>query len=149
MVLQFNLYEELNHDVELDKPHQIIECLTFDENKGMLLMNWFYRKDVHVRNLKEVYGENRHFVEIYGEDIWDIILALAKVLNELVGWKRDLLAYHYFPVIYSIPSYNKGVDMWSDEYYTDLKEIYNQLYELVDSDNVYNRERRFFYNISW
>jgi hypothetical protein len=39
--------------------------------------------------------------------------------------------------------------MWSEEYYNDLTEIYETLKELMPTLSVYNKERTFFYNISW
>ena len=64
-------------------------------------------------------------------------------------WKKDLLAYHYFPVLYAIPDYISSVEMWSEEYYNDLTEIYEILKELMPDNSIYNKERQFFYNILW
>jgi hypothetical protein len=149
MSLDFKIYEDLNNDVELTKPHEIEEKLYATEHKAMLIVNWFYRKDGHIGNLKDMYGESTHYVKIYGDDIWEIILALEKVLNEEVEWKKDVLAYHYFPVLCTIPSYLSSVEMWSEEYYEDLNEIYVNLKKLMPNNSVYNKERKFFYNISW
>lgn len=149
MGLDFKIYEDLNNDFDLTKPHEIQEKLYLTNHKAMLLVNWFYRKDAHIGNLKDVYGESNHYVKFYGDEIWEILLALEKVLNEKVDWKKDLLAYHYFPVLYTIPNYVSSVEMWSEEYYEDLNEIYVNLKKIIPSLSVYNKERKFFYNISW
>jgi hypothetical protein len=149
MGLDFKIYEDLNNDVDLTSPHEIEEKVYLTQHKAMLIVNWFYRKDTHIGNLKDVYGESNHYIKIYGDDIWEIKVALEKVLNEEVEWKKDLLAYHYFPVLYTIPDYISSVEMWSEEYYNDLTEIYETLKELMPTLSVYNKERTFFYNISW
>lgn len=149
MGLDFKIYEDVNNDVDLTAPHEIVEKVYLTQHKAMLIVNWFYRKDAHIGNLKDVCGESTHYVKIYGDDIWEILLALEKVLNEEVEWKKDLLAYHYFPVLYTIPNYISSVEMWSEEYYNDLTEIYETLKELIPTKSIYNKERKFFYNISW
>lgn len=149
MGLDFKIYEDVNNDVDLTAPHEISEKVYLTQHKAMLIVNWFYRKDAHIGNLKDVYGESTHYVKIYGDDIWEILLALEKVLNEEKEWKKDLLAYHYFPVLYTIPNYVSSVEMWSEEYYDDLTEIYEILKELMPTNSVFNKERKFFYNISW
>ena len=149
MGLDFKIYEDITNDVDLTAPHEISEKVYLTQHKAMLIVNWFYRKDAHIGNLKDVYGESTHYVKIYGNDIWEILLALEKVLNEETEWKKDLLAYHYFPVLYTIPHYVSSVEMWSEEYYNDLTEIYEILKELMPTNSVYDKERKFFYNISW
>ena len=148
MGLDFKIYEVLNNYVDLTEPHEIQEKVYLENHQAMLIVNWFYRKDVHIANLRDVYGESNHYVKIYGGDILEIMVALEKVLNENLDWKKDLLAYHYFPVLDTTPNYVSSVEMWSDEYYEDLNEIYLCLKELIPSNAIYNKERKFFYNIS-
>ena len=144
MGLDFYMYEDKSTILEGDQPHEIQEVLYLSNYKGMLLANWFYRKDM----MKDVFGESSYYIEIFGDDLNEVISALELVLTEKLDWKKDLLAYHYFPVLYHIPNYISSVEMWSDWYYDALKEIYGLLKQIIPDESIYNNERRFFYNVS-
>ena len=146
--MEFYLYENNSYnDVEIKTVYEIEEVLHLSNDKGMLLANWFYRKDGD--ELKKHFMGNSHYVVCDGDDVWDIIVMLNKVLSEPEGANRDLLALHYFPVVYQIPTYMSSVEMWSEKYYEDLKVIYESLIKVMPNNALVNRERLFFYNIKW
>ena len=148
MGLDFTLYENNSYnDVEIKKVYEIEEIMYLSNHQAMLLTNWFYREDGD--ELKHNYNQSRHYVECYGDDIWEIIKALKKVLDETDEVKKDLLALHYFPVVTPISNYVSSIELWSEGYYEDLELIYEKLIGIMPSNSLDNRERQFYYNISW
>ena len=147
MGLNFILYENNSYnDVEIKKVYEIEEKLDLNDYQAVILTNWFYRSG---DELKHNYNQGSHYIECYGDDLWEIILALKKVLDEENEFKKDLLALHYFPVAYPVSNYISSIEMFGDEYYGDLKLVYEKLIGIMPSNSLDNRERQFYYNISW
>jgi hypothetical protein len=142
----FTLYEVTSHnDIEIHKEHTVEELLYLNNPKSLILSNWFYR--LHGHGLENSIMEFYHYIQIDGGDLLDIIECLDLVLNEEDIMKRDMLALHYFPIVYVISNYVSQVGMFSDEYYKNLKDLYNDLKKILPSSSVNNRERLFLYKI--
>ena len=142
--MSFSLYENKGqNDVEMKKVLEIEAVQYLSNDDAMIIANWFYRKEGD--RLRDTFSECYHYVQITGDDVLELIKALEKVLEE----NDKLLALHYFPVLYVIPSYTIGVEMWSDEYYACLRNILGSLKKVIPSNSVSNRERLFYYNIKW
>lgn len=146
MGLDFYLYENKSHnDVEIHKEYVIEEVLYLSNRTAMIIVNWLYR--LKGDKLMDNYDESSHYVEITGEEIYDIILSLEKVQSTEYPFK-NLLAYHLFPVLYPVVDVNT-VEMWSDEYYGILDDLLIEFKKLYPSNDISNRERLFYYNIRW
>lgn len=143
-MVEFRLFENKSHcNIEINTTLEIEEVLLLKGDCALLLSEWFYR--VKSGHLKDKTGEYDYFIKCYGEDLLDIILALELVLSE--DTDKDLLCLYYFP-----PSYSKtykSKEIFTEEYYANLNEVKNLLEEIIPSNTLFNRERVFYYNISW
>jgi hypothetical protein len=147
MGLNFTLYENKSHnDVEIKKVHEIEEVLYLAYGQASILVNWFYR--VRGNPLNDNYNEGDYYIRCYGWELWDIIVKLELILNEEDKYEKDKLALWYFPVSSPVKDGN-NLEMWSALYYSALFDIYNSLKKIYSSNSVGNRERLFYYNISW
>ena len=145
--MEFRLFENKSHnDVEFKREHKIEEVLYLSNGEASILVEWFYR--VHGNPLKDNYNESNHYVQCYGWEIWDLIEKLALVLNEKDNYKKNLLALWYFPVLCQVND-GDNFNLWSAVYYNGLFNIYNELKKIYSSNSIDNRERLFYYNISW
>lgn len=146
MGLDFTLYENKSHnDVEIHKEHTIEEVLYLSNRKAMIIVNWFYR--INGSQLLDNFNECKHYIEVSGEEIHDIIIALERVQSTDFPFK-ERLSYHLFPILYPIVDVN-SVEMWSEEYYNILDDLLKDFKQLYPSNDINNRERLFYYNISW
>lgn len=143
----FTLYEVTSHrDVEIKNEHTVKEVFCVESTQSMILSNWFYR--LHGNGLMNSFMESSYFIQIDGEDLLDLMSCLELILNEKSDIDKKLLSSHYFPLVYVMRGNTEGKGMWSEHYYTDLKNIYDDLKVILPSNSVENRERLFLYNIS-
>lgn len=148
MGLDFKLFEITSHkDVEIHTEHTIEEVGYFSNSKGMLLAEWFYRKNG--RLLHDNINESYYYVKCSADDLLDIKGILKYILDTDDVIEQKLLALNYFPTTYAEGYYVSSVEMFSEEYFNCLRGIYEKLSEIIPSDNLDNRERLFLYNISW
>lgn len=149
MGLDLTFYElkDYTANEHFKKEHTLVEVAYFSNATAMLLVEWLYRN--HSREIIDKHQESYHYIQIYEDDIWDIIHNLTHVLT-YPGKDKGLLALHYFPTRNTVSSNVNSCAMYSDDYYLRLYELKERLEKLVEEDDgELSYGKCFFYNISW
>ena len=151
MGLDLTFYElkDYTANEHFKKEHQLVEVAYFSNATAMLLVQWLYRN--HSREIIDKRQESYHYIQIYEDDIWDIIHNLTHVLT-CDPRDRNIFAIHYFPVRYAISNWVNSCAMYSDDYYLrlyTLKERLEKLVDYKDDEEELSDGKCFFYNISW
>lgn len=149
MGLDLTIYELKNYTMDPDvktKEYKLEEVAYFSNGTAMLLAEWLYRN--YTTEITNRHHEAHHYVEIFEDDLNDILCNLAHVLT---CHKKDraILALYYFPTKYTIGDWINSTAMFSDDYFFRLEELYDKLYPLVNYEEEKEYGRCFFYNISW
>lgn len=150
MGLDLTIYELTNYTMDPDvkvKEHKLVEVAYFSNATAMILAEWLYRN--YTTEITNRHHECHHYIEIFEDDINDILCNLAHVLTIPDKKDKGLLALHYFPTKYTVGDWINSTPMFSNEYMDRLEELYNKLYPLVHYEEEREDGRCFFYNISW
>lgn len=148
MGLELKIYEVTNHnDILIHDEHTLKEVLSLNGFEAFLVVEWFY--NTKGRCLHDNIREKDFYIKSYGFELIELINILNKILQEKEDIKKNLLALNYFPTTNINSYYIIPVDIFSMEYYDSLVNIYNKLKEIIPSTSINNKERLFFYNVTW
>ena len=147
MGLDLTIYELVNYNYEEEvKEHKLVEVAYFSNPTAMILAEWLYRNDT--TEILNKHQECHHYIEIFEDDIQDIVDNLEQVIN-YEGTHKGLLALHYFPVRNTREQWINSEKMFSDSYYDRLIYLHDKLKSLITYDEDLEYGKCFFYNICW